>query len=469
MRVASGWHPGTDGTLVVVRSHPHKGYVALNVRHTILLAACFRTPGSAKERPEILREYEMADTHNEFADARHRLNGGTRRRLLRADELLESALRRRKRRDFADRSFIRPFEHLLKACNDEANLSVFGVRALRIDVLRCLRNLLYFDEIEADCPSVLTRQIRAPVFITGMPRSGTTFLHRLILQDPGTIAPRLFQLVYPDASQASCIGTALRKRWVSLQLTLLRLIAPELNALHPVAVDSPEECTDITAQVFQSLRFDAMYRVPSYNSWLERSGFLDAYRFHRRFLQHLDAQLPGRRWILKSPDHLFALEDIRKVYPDARLVLVHRDPVRVLASVAKLTEVLRRPFARSVDRIEIGREVSASWLDGARRMRGLAGDDLALHLNYRQIVARPIDAVRAVYQHCDLVLTEEAERRMRSWLRTGTNVHRPWRSYKLAEFGLDAHLLRERFAPYTDTFGIEIEGCAGGTGTGALA
>jgi len=386
----------------------------------------------------------MADTHNEFVDARHRLNGGTRRRLLRADELLESALRRRKRRDFADRSFIRPFEHLLKACNDEANLSVFGVRALRIDVLRCLRNLLYFDEIEADCPSVLTRQIRAPVFITGMPRSGTTFLHRLILQDPGTIAPRLFQLVYPDASQASCIGTALRKRWVSLQLTLLRLIAPELNALHPVAVDSPEECTDITAQVFQSLRFDAMYRVPSYNSWLERSGFLDAYRFHRRFLQHLDAQLPGRRWILKSPDHLFALEDIRKVYPDAR-------------------------FARSVDRIEIGREVSASWLDGARRMRGLAGDDLALHLNYRQIVARPIDAVRAVYQHCDLVLTEEAERRMRSWLRTGTNVHRPWRSYKLAEFGLDAHLLRERFAPYIDTFGIEIEGCEGGTGTGALA
>jgi hypothetical protein len=166
---------------------------------------------------------------------------------------------------------------------------------------------------------------------------------------------------------------------------------------------------------------------------------------------------------------LFALDDIRKVYPDARLVLVHRDPVRVLASVAKLTEVLRRPFARSVDRIEIGREVSASWLDGARRMRGLSGDDRALHLNYRQIVARPIDAVRAVYQHCDLVLTEEAERRMRSWLRIGANVHRPWRSYKLAEFGLDAHLLRERFAPYTDTFGIEIEGCEGGTGTGALA
>jgi hypothetical protein len=411
----------------------------------------------------------MADTHEEYAGARRSPVRPSSRGPLRADELLESALKRGRRRDFADRSFIRHFEHLLQACNEEADLSVFGVRALRVDVLRCLRNVLHFDEVEAACPTVLQRPIRAPVFITGMPRSGTTFLHRLILQDPATIAPRLFQLVYPYASQGGHLGAVLLKRWVSLQLSLFRLIAPELNALHPVTVDSPEECTDITAHVFQSLRFDAMYRVPSYNSWLERSGFLNAYRFHRRFLQHLDAQLPSRRWILKSPDHLFALDDIRKVYPDARLVLVHRDPVRVLASVAKLTEVLRRPFARSVDRIAIGREVSASWLDGARRMSELSKSGGALHLNYRQIVSRPLDAVRAVYRHCDLVLTEEAEGRMRSWLRTSTNVGRPWRDYKLAEFGLDPQLLRERFTHYTDTFGIEIEHGQRGAGTNALA
>jgi hypothetical protein len=400
----------------------------------------------------------MSDTPNEYIGGRSRLVGRTRRRPLRASELLESALKRGNRRDFADRSFIRPFEYLLQACNEEADLSAFGYRAFRIDVLRCLRTQLHFDEIEAALPSVLTRPIQAPVFITGMPRSGTTFLHRLILQDPSTIGPRLFQLVYPYASQSSPLSTALRKRWVSLQLALFRMIAPELNTLHPVAVDAPEECTDITAHVFRSLRFDALYRVPSYNSWLERNGFLDAYRFHRRFLQHLDAQLPGRRWVLKSPDHVFALDDIRKVYPDAHLVLVHRDPVRVLASVARLTEVLRRPFTRSIDRVEIGREVSASWLNGAQRMSGLsASGDAVLHLQYRQIVSNPLDAVRAVYRHCGLVLTPEAELRMRSWLRTAGNVRRPLRNYKLAEFGLDPHLLRERFARYTDTFGLEIE------------
>jgi len=386
-------------------------------------------------------------------------NGGC---VLRADELLQSALRWRQR-DFTDRSFVRGLEHLVEACNEEADLSAFGARALKVDVLRSLRNLLEFDAMEAVCPAVLSRPIQAPVIITGMPRSGTTFLHRLILQDPSTAAPRLFQLVYPYASRG--LGTALQKLWVSLQLALFRMIAPELHALHPIAVDAPEECTDITAQVFQSLRFDAMYRVPSYNAWLQRSGFLDAYRFHRRFLQHLDAQMPGRRWVLKSPDHLFALDDVRKVYPDARLVFVHRDPVRVLASVAKLTETLRRPFARRVDRFEIGREVAASWVDGSERMSKVySSGEQVLHLHYRQIVSAPLDSVRAVYRHCNLELTPEAEARMRAWLRGRANAGRPSRNYNLAEFGLDPHVLRELFARYTDTFGVDREEARAGTG-----
>jgi Sulfotransferase family len=429
---------------------------------------CHSSPAAG----ETLGVAEMRgrQTRDEYLGGRPRLAGGHHRRSLRADDLLASALKRAKRRHFADCSFVRPFEHLLRACNEEADLTAFGVRALRIDVLRCLRTLLHFDKIEAACPSVLARPIRAPVFITGMPRSGTTFLHRLILQDASTIAPRLFQLVYPYASQDGRIGTTVRKRWVSLQLALFRMIAPELNALHPVTVEAPEECTDIIAHVFQSLRFDAMYRVPSYNSWLRHSGFLSAYRFHRRFLQHLDAQLPGRRWILKSPDHVFALDDIRRIYPDARLVFIHRDPVCVLASVARLTEVLRRPFAHSIDRVEIGREVSTLWMDGAERMSDLPSRiGSVLHLSYRQVVSSPLAAVRAVYRHCDLVLSAETEGRMRSWLLTAAGAHRSPRDYKLAEFGLDAHLLRERFRPYTDTFGIDIEHLGGEAEKAALA
>lgn len=389
--------------------------------------------------------------------------------LLRVEALLESALRG-SQRDFADRSFVHALERLIDSCNQEADLSVFGVRALQVDIVRCLRNLLQFEQVEAAYPSVLTRPIRSPVFITGMPRSGTTFLHRLILQDPSTAAPRLFQLVYP-CSSGNGVATALRKIWVSLELALFRMIAPELHALHPIELDAPEECTDITSQVFQSPRFDAMYRVPSYMAWVQGWGYLDAFRFHRRFLQHLDAQLPGRRWILKSPDHVFALDDIRKVYPDARLVFIHRDPVRVLASVAKLTETLRRPFARRVDRFEIGRHVAASWMDGSERMsRASANGESVLHLHYRRIIAAPLDAVREVYRHAGLVLTPEAEQRMCAWLRSGANAgHRPKRNYDLAEFGLEARSLRTRFARYTETFGVDMEEDAIEAGPGLLS
>jgi hypothetical protein len=410
----------------------------------------------------------MANSHGGIDAIRPELDRWNRGGGLHADELLTLALKRAKRREFLDRSFLEPLRHLLEACRGEANLSVLGSRALRVDVLRFLRNLLRFEEYEAACPAVLSRPIQAPVFITGMPRSGTTFLHRLILQDPGTIAPRLFQLVDPHAWQAGRLRTALRKRWVGLQLALFRILSPEFNALHQVGVDAPEECTEITAHVFQSQRFESTYRVPSYSDWLQHRGLLAGYRFHRRFLQHLDAALPGRRWVLKSPDHVFALDDIRTVYPDARLVFIHRDPVRVLASVTRLTEVLRRSFARGVNRMELGRHVSAAWIDGAQRMSTLsARDHSVLHLHYRQIVHAPLDAVRSVYRHCGLVLTDEAEARMCRWLKTAVHVSRPSRGYDLAEYGLDPHLLRERFADYTDTFDIELERYAAEASTAA--
>jgi hypothetical protein len=406
--------------------------------------------------------------HEEYPGDPTGLVARSHRRVLSVEELLQSALRHAHRGSFSDHSFVRSLERLIDACNQEADLSMLGARALRIDILRCLKNLLRFDAHEAACPAVLLRPIRAPVIITGMPRSGTTFLHRLILEDPQTVGPRVFQLVYPCTWGASRLGAALRKSWVGLQIMLFGLIAPELKSLHPVAANAPEECTDITAQVFQSLRFESMFHVPSYKSWLQRKGFLDAYRFHRRFLQHLDVQLPGRRWILKSPDHLFALDDLQEIYPDARLVFIHRDPVRVLASVAKLTEVLRRPFARSIDRVEIGRQVCASWIDGAQRMCDLAGDSgTVLHLHYRQIIASPLDAVRAIYRHCDLELTEDVEVRMRTWLLKAANRARGRRRhYDLAQFGLDPHVIRERFARYTEMFGVEIEPGPNGAGTG---
>ena len=377
---------------------------------------------------------------------------------LNAEALLTSALKRGRREAFDDPSFVLPLQRLIASCNAESDLNSLGRNAVKFEVHRSLHNLLEFERREHRNPALLARPIERPIFITGMPRSGSTFLHRLLVRDSAVAAPLSWRLVHPHPSASGRLGEALDRAKVQAQFYLMRFLAPELNSLHEIAAGEPEECTDITAQVFQSLRYDSVYRVPSYQTWLQRHGHVDAYRFHKRFLQHLDAQAPGRRWILKSPDHVFALDAIEAVYPDAQWVFIHRDPVAVLASVARLTEVLRRPFARSVDLAEIGRQVCASWLDGAQRMmRAAASSKAILQLHYREIIADPPKAAARLFQHGGHASSRDAAQRMRKWLGSRANRAHRQRRYNLASFGLDGEALREQFKPYTDAFGIELE------------
>jgi hypothetical protein len=389
------------------------------------------------------------------------LNERGRGRALVPEEMVAAALKRAGRDEFDDLSFVPPLRRLVTSCEAESDLNTLGRSAVKFEIRRSLRNLLEFERRERADPALLTRAIERPIFITGMPRSGSTFLHRLLVRDRAVAAPLSWRLVHPHPSAAGWLGEGLNRARVQAQFYLMRLLAPELNSLHEVAAGEPEECTDITAQVFQSLRYDSVYRVPSYQSWLERHGHVEAYRFHKRFLQHLDAQAPGRRWILKSPDHVFALDDILTVYPDSCWVFIHRDPVAVLASVARLTQVLRRPFARSVDLAEIGQQVCASWLDGAQRMmRAAAASRSLLHLHYREIVADPQQAAARLFRHGGHAASGEAAQRMRKWLGNRSNrQHRQHRQrgYDLASFGLNPEALRAQFKPYTDTFGIELE------------
>jgi len=373
--------------------------------------------------------------------------------------LIDTSLRHCNRAEFSDWSFIQPLHRLFSALHNEADLSAFGHLAVRFDTLRCLDNQLHLDAAQESDPRVLERRIIRPIFITGLPRSGSTFLHTLLALDPAIAVPRSWQLLYPYPTRRMIGRSDNRRQRVARQFALFRLLAPELAGMHPIEADAPQECTDITAQVFQSLRFDTTYRIPSYRDWMDRHGHEVAYRFHRRFLQHLDAQnLPGRRWVLKSPDHVFALDALRKAYPDAHIIMLHRDPVGVLASVAKLTEILRRPFTRTIDRAQIGEEVSNRWAEGTERMVAIqSNSNRILHLHYRDLVASPMTTVAALYRHCGMPLSVRAEARMMEYLRRrprgGYSVHR----HRLEEFGLEGVALRGRFARYLETFDAQPE------------
>jgi hypothetical protein len=388
---------------------------------------------------------------------------GILRRPLHAEDLIARAQRQTGLTDFGDSSFIEPLRCFLAAClAPEADLSLVGRLATSWDVVRFLTNLLRLQAEEAAQKEIAARSIDRPIFITGLPRSGTTFLHRLMMADQDNRAPLVWETISPWPNGS---GPDRRAANVAKQLKAFEWLAPEFRALHPLDATSPQECSEITAHVFRSLRFDTNYYVPSYRHWLDADPgrHLPAYRFHRRFLRHLQFQ-DGltRRWVLKCPEHVFALRAIRTVYPDARLIFVHRDPVKVLLSVAHLTEVLRRPFSRGLDPELIGRDESARWLAGAERMME-TGDDAGLpesvcHVHHMDLISDPVATVEHVYRHFGMTLPDEAAAGIENYVAERPNGGYGPRNYRFEDHGLNEAVERERFRPYMLRFGIASEG-----------
>jgi hypothetical protein len=214
--------------------------------------------------------------------------------------------------------------------------------------------------------------------------------------------------------------------------------------------------------VFQSLRFDTTFRVPDYQAWVDDTGHEAAFAFHRKFLKLLQHGAAGHRWVLKCPDHSFCLDAILKTYPDARFVVVHRDPMRVFASVAHLTEVLRRPFLKNIDPLEIGSQVTERWIDGAQRLvqfdqRGDVDPARKINVHYEELAAAPMAAIARIYAHFDLPFSAPAARAIGAVLDAKpSGGYGGERRYVLDRFGINPQRLAPQFSSYLDYFGVRV-------------
>jgi hypothetical protein len=349
---------------------------------------------------------------------------------------------------------------LTRSLTEEAELSPFGRVAARWDLTRMLSTLLILADAEREDPTILGRPLAPPIFIAGLPRSGTTFLHGLLAEDPANRAPRMWEALYPHPGHPAA-GFGAGRLKVQLQLRTYARLSPGIRSVQPMDADTPQECTEITSHVLRSPRFDAVYRAPSYHAWLDASGYDDAYRFQARFLRHLEG--PGeapRRWALKSPDHLFSTEALARAFPDAMLVFVHRDPGHVIASDARLTELMRAPFTNAINRLEIGRKVADYWQEGMRRMVALADDPAfplrsrLAHVQYHSLVADPVGTVARVYDAFGLELSREARAAMAAKIARAPNGGYGANRYRPEDFGIDPERERERAAVYVERFGV---------------
>jgi hypothetical protein len=383
--------------------------------------------------------------------------------LLDFDNLLTTAKRRTGFEDFGDPPCEESLQVLIDACNAEAGLSLFGQFAARQHLLDLLETRLKLVSYWRQTTEIWEQTIHQPLFITGMPRSGSTFLHDLFAQDPSNRVPRTWEVMFP-LPPPTCEGLDPDRRIAKAEnrLRLFRWTNPAIVKAHPIGACLPQECVAIMSYSLQSDEFLCMFRIPSYETWLRSQDMSPAYRFHRRFLKHLQWLCQGERWVLKAPDHVHSLEALFEIYPDARIVFLHRDPLKVLGSVASLTKSLWEAFSRHIDPYQVGTDEARILSDKVAKImefqdRHPSLADRFMDVHYMDLVRDPISTVRRIYNRFGLSISVSVEEGMCAFLKAERNKRRRKHVYRLADFGLDPGQESSRFAAYCERFDIERE------------
>jgi len=380
------------------------------------------------------------------------------------ERLMDTAARATGLDDFGSGYFRDPLARLCDALENEAALTALGRMIARQDLLRLLGNRLRFVDIFGKHPEIATGRIVAPVFILGMPRTGTTSMHELLALDPQFRVPLSWETAHPfPPPETATYRSDPRIAQVAAELAQVDRLLPEFRYMHPMGAELPQECVALFAHDFVSMIFDVQFRLPSYQAWLVREDMAEVFRNHRRWLQLLQWKKPGDTWVLKSPQYLWNIEDMLREYPDARVIQMHRDPVTVAMSIGSLTATLRSLCSNDIDLQEVTKHYADLLHFGtgrtmAARERGQLGADRVIDIQFRDFRTDPLGEVRRAYAHLGFRLSPAAEAAMRAFLDKGKEAGRHAKHrYDLAASGLDLAQERARFADYQQAYGIPSE------------
>lgn len=369
------------------------------------------------------------------------------------DALCAAARQRTGLSDFGDPAIESRLAILAKSIEGEADLHPLGRFLTSIHLGDLLKTRLRLEETWRKRPGFESERIQRPIFITGMPRSGSTFLHELLAQDADNRAPQVWEIMSPLPTSARR-----RIRRTATCLWCFRRITPQADTVHPIRATKPHECVAIHSYTMLSREFETTFRVPTYEAYLNSIDFDPAYIWEKRFLQYLQWQQPKRQWVLKAPDHMFNMDALIRVFPDAAIVQTHRNPLEVLESSSQLTDVVQRTFARPQDRREIGAREARVLADGLDRITRFREEhpelkDRLVDVNYDDLVSDPLKTVGRLYRELDLPLTQATVRRVQGLAgnrsRYGGQRTRPG----LADLGIDSGM-RARFASYCVRFSV---------------
>jgi len=366
--------------------------------------------------------------------------------------------------DFGDESFRYGLEVFITSAATDGQLSPIGEAAVEGMVVGNLANRLRVTDWHNSNPAIGTSPIDAPLFLIGLPRTGTTALSHLLSVDPANRS-----LLAWEANESTPPPTTETYRTDPRFLAaanapdMLGMLNPAFKAIHHDPADMPIECAVLLGQHFTSLHLSTTFNLPTYMEWLQSADHTPAYRYHRQALQVLQAQCPGQ-WQLKSPVHLMDPAALSTVYPDARFVLTHRDPANLLASVCSLVQTLAGTWTDTDWRDYIRTtwpEIVASLLDNQIEFRdnqiSAGRGDAFIDVAYSSLVNDPIGTIASIYDQCGQDFTPEAEAAMRAHSAEHRKDKFGSHSYSLEEWELDRYALNERFSTYLDRYADFLE------------
>jgi hypothetical protein len=382
---------------------------------------------------------------------------------LEPDALVVAAMKRSKLSDLGTESISEPFEILCRALRDEAQLHALGRFAARSMLVGILTTRAKAIQLVTAHPEIEATALAPPIIIMGMPRTGTTFLQRLLSRDA-----TLRHLPYWEANAPMPSGspldrdapTADRIRTSERSVAFLDRAAPGMRSIHEVDPMEADEEIWLLGVDFASMLFESMWHVPAFAEWYDEADLTNGYRWLRRMLAILQWYRPADRWLLKSPQHLERLAELSATFPGAVLVQTHRDPVKVVTSTASMITYGRRMGTSAIAPSQIGRYWA--WrthrmLERNLRQRDRTDTPQILDVRFDELMADPMAVVRTIYARAGRELTDVAGAAMERYLAERPRGHFGVHDYQPADFGIDPDAVRRDFEEYTSRFGVPTE------------
>jgi hypothetical protein len=352
--------------------------------------------------------------------------------------------------DFGDDDYVDGLEVLLDSYAKEARLTPFGNKITRAFLRGALTARLLSEAAWRAHPGDADVRIERPIFVTGLPRTGTTALHRLLAADPAHQGLEVWLTEMPQPRPP-------RETWADDPIFQAiqsgyeqhHIDNPEFMGVHYMSADMVEECWQLLRQSMRSLSFECLAHIPTYSAWLDAQDWTPAYARHKRNLQLIGLPDADRRWVLKNPSHLFALDALMEIYPDALVIQTHRPPRTAMASMCSLAAHATAGWSEVFTGPVIGQDQLRLWSRGLERFRAeRAKHDPAqfFDVDYEDFVRDPLATVESVYAHFGLPFGEDARAAMtRLRDESSSGAAKPAHRYALADFGLTAEEIDAHF------------------------